>query len=196
VLLGLILTPGSVRALTLTLSVGGPFEVNDTVDVDVLVSGPDLGDFAAPSIRSFDLDISFDTDVLAFLEVVFDPLLGTPGVEALVSDGESAGVVDLASVSILSAASLDALQPDAFRLAIVRFDAVGAGQSALELTQSIIGDSSGAPFTLDAAHGANVVVPEPGVLRLLAAGVLLLCASERRSPRPSASALDRGDRPS
>jgi hypothetical protein len=181
-LLALPLFAHGARGVTITLSAPGtPALVGNVLEVDVLIAGPGLGSFAPPSVRSFDFDVSFDPGVLDFLDVVFDVYLGTPGTQALVDSGEpSAGAVDLAEVSILSAATLHALQPDGFRLATIRFEALAPGASALALTQTVVGDTSGAALAVDETIGASVtVVPEPRSAWLVAAGLLLAALGAR-----------------
>jgi hypothetical protein len=180
--LGLVLLAARAHAVTITLSApGAPVLVGSVVEVDVLIAGPGLGNFTAPSVRSFDFDVSFDPDELSFLEVEFDVFLGTPGTQAFVDSGEPApGTVDLAAVSILSSATLNALQPDAFRLATIRFEALEGGTSALALTQTLVGDTSGAALAVDEAIGASVtVVPEPRSAGLVATGLLLAALGAR-----------------
>ena len=55
--------------ITQNVSVGNQFEVDITVS--------DLGNFQAPSVSTFDLDVTFNSSVIAFNNVTFgDPILG------------------------------------------------------------------------------------------------------------------------
>jgi hypothetical protein len=183
--LAALVAPSPAPAVTLTLD--GPDEptlVGQILAVDVLIGPPGLGNFAAPSVRSFDLDVSYDPSHLAFVDVVFDVYLGTPDVQALTDFGAAGGVVDLAEVSLLSPASaLHALQPDSFHLATLRFTTLSEATSALAFTQTLVSDTGGTAFAIDAATGTSVtsIVPEPGTAWLLALGLAGLAAS--RAPR-------------
>jgi hypothetical protein len=180
-----------------TLEVAGPaspVRVGEVVEVEVLVSG--LGEFAAPSLRAFDLDLAFDAGLFDFASVVFDAHLGipgrigSPGVQALAAYSESSpGIVDVAETSLLGASALHALQPGAFRLAVVRFEVVAAGTSSIVFDQTILADTGGAALPVEAASGWVLhAVPEPGSAALvgfgLAIGALFRTRSgERGRPR-------------
>ena len=81
--------------------------VGGEISFDVVV-----GDLAGESVGSYDLDLSFDASKLAFASFEFGDLLGGP-VGSIQSSGAAAGVLDLAEVSLLLPAQLDALQGDA-----------------------------------------------------------------------------------
>ncbi len=82
----------------------------DLLGVDVVISG--LGDGDEPSVGAFDLDVSFDSTIFSPTDVTFGPFLGDPdpfAFETLTDFNFLSGVVDLAEVSLLSPAELDAL---------------------------------------------------------------------------------------
>jgi len=145
--------------------------------VDVIVSG--LGAGAAPTISSFDLDLSFESPELAFVSIAFGTGLGT-GAQVLNSFSLQPGpALDVAGASLLSSATLDANQPASFLLATITFQAGAAGEVALAITEAVLADTSNVPggnqIPVDSLGGANVtVVPEPGTLALLATGLAAL----------------------
>jgi hypothetical protein len=176
----LALVPAAAGAISITLApvvVAGA--VGLSFDLDVMVSG--LGDGVAPSLGSYDFDISFDPSQLGFESVSFGTQLGAGSLQ---SSGAALGVVDLAEVSFLSPAELDALQPASFVLATLRFTPIATGTSSIGFTQAIVGDGFGAPLEVSLG-GARVVteraIPEPGALALFALGALAIARASRRS---------------
>lgn len=163
--------PAAGTAVTLELvPAAATVTAGEMIDVDVLVSG--LGAGVAPSVGAFDLDVSFDPMIFTLVDVVFGPFLGTPPVEALTSfDVAVAGIVDLAEVSLLSAAELDALQPASFVLATLSFTAQADGSGLFQLAGR---QSVEDPF------GNNLLVSAPATIALLAVGLLGLGAVGRR----------------
>ncbi|HXJ33225.1 MAG TPA: hypothetical protein VMS22_04225, partial [Candidatus Eisenbacteria bacterium] len=76
----LSLLPAPGRALTISVSAPAAVDLGASFDVELLVLGaPELGDFAPPSVRAFDLDLTFDASLLAYAGVSFGPFLGSPG---------------------------------------------------------------------------------------------------------------------
>src|SRR5690606_28671455 len=97
---------------------------------------------------------------------------------------------DLAAVSLLASATLDAQQPASFVLATLTFLAVSPGLAELVLDQALLADTSAVPggnqLFVDTISGASILVtPEPGTLLLLSGGCALLAA--RRCARPCAA---------
>ena len=154
-------------------------------DVQVVIS--DLGDFVAPSLAAFDLDILFDPAVLSVVAVASGGFLGDPGFETSVFLDEPApGVLDTREVSFLSAVALDGLQPDTFLLGTITFEAVGAGTSSLIFDQHLLSDGFGFPLAATALADSVEVVPEPSTALLLILGIVGM-ASYRRPANAGAS---------
>lgn len=160
----------------------------EQVTVDVVVAG--LGAGAAPTLSAFDLDLDFAAPTLTLVNVAFGSGLGTGGQVFNSTSLLSASVVDLAAVSLLASATLDAQQPASFVLATVTLQAVSPGLAGLALTQAVLADTSAVPggnqvFVDSLGDASILVVPEPGTLALLASGTGLLAM--RRSRRAAAS---------
>jgi hypothetical protein len=158
------------------------------VEVAVALSG--LGDLAAPSLSTYDLELSFDAARLAFEGASFgDPLLGDPldvlGLGSVTSVGElSPGRVELFALSLDSPADLERLQRGDFTLATVRFTAVAAGTSAIAVVPIALGDAFGDPLDVERVENGSVaVVPEPAACAAFAAGLGVIALSARRRAR-------------
>jgi hypothetical protein len=147
------------------------FTAGSTINVNVNVSGLPLG--GPPSIGAFDLTVRFDASLLAPQTVSFGPFLGNPlAFEALTGfEVSMPSLVELAEVSLLSPADLDALQPASFTLATLSFLATANGTS----TFRFIGDER-----VDDAFGNKFTIPEPSSLPLLAWGIIALVGCCRR----------------
>ncbi len=142
----------------------------DPVLVNVRISG--LGDGMDPSVGSFDLDVTYDTSVLAATGVTFGPHLGD-GIESIQSfDLSSPGLIDLAEISFLFDLSG---QPANFTLATLLFDTVAPGTSPLTFTQSLVSDAFGFPLALSHVGDAEVTVmnpiPAPSAMVLFGTGL-------------------------
>jgi len=163
--------------------------VGDAVSVDVVISG--LGAGLAPSLGAFDLDVTFDPLLLAPTGVTFGLFLGDPALgDALAAFVLAPGVVDLAEVSFLAPADLDALQPAAFTLATLTFATLAAGTSPLAFAQAVLDDAFAVRLATDTAGGSITAlaaspVPLPATLLLLAAGAAVLAL--RRAAVPGAA---------
>jgi hypothetical protein len=146
--------------------------------VDLFISG--LGDLTAPSLSTFDLDVTFDSSILSFSSAAYgDPVLGDQldlfGFGSIITTTPGAGYVNLFELSLDSIDDLNNLQAGAFTLATLTFDTIGIGTSPLGLSVNALGDENG--DSLDAyiqSGSVNVrgnAVPEPGTLLLVCSGL-------------------------
>jgi hypothetical protein len=163
-------------------------------DIDLRVSG--LGDFTAPSVGDFDVDILYDTSQMAFSGYTLGPNLGSNigyfpdfSVDAWnLSWGDLGGVVDLAEVSNLTAAELIALQPEEFTLATLTFHCLRPGFSLISIDANdlllTLGNEYGQPlpFTIGAPVGVTQT-PEPCTLVLIGTGLAGARFLRRRSKK-------------
>jgi MYXO-CTERM domain-containing protein len=179
--LALLLSAGSAQALSITLALvvttPEPVEVGESFDVEVQIAGLAAG--ALPSLRSYNLTISFPVGKIDFTGVGFSSQL-TPGFTSGPTEG--AGTVQFSQITTTSDLTP---QPDAFTLATLTFTALEVGDWGLGFAPLVTGslaNQSGATLTPDVTSltGDTVTVPGPGLLGLLALG---LAASARRIRR-------------
>jgi len=155
--------------------------VAESVSVDLFISG--LGDFSAPSLGAFDLDISFDPNILSIGDVDFDLLLGDPdwfeaSTEVLYpgdlrpdSSIVPDGTVNLIEVSFFTPIELDDSQPSTFTLASLTFETLAIGTSPLDLTINSLGDGFGFPLDAEVQSGSISPVAEPATILLMFSGM-------------------------
>jgi hypothetical protein len=151
----------------------------DTVSLDLMISG--LGDFGPDSLGAFDISVGYDAAVLSFAGYTLENFLGRIDLlEALdASSGAGGGAVNIAEVSLLSAVSLNNLQPGEFVLASLRFDvldlAAGATTALSVLPGALLVDATGSQLpvtrTAQATITSRASVPLPGTLLLLLGGL-------------------------
>jgi hypothetical protein len=181
---GLLVLLGSdpARAVGISLVLPGGTEVHVGASVSVEVMVSDLGDGVAPSLGSFDGDVSFDPGLLTYSDVIFGSDLGEPITEALVSVDVMGGVLTGTAVSLLSPAELDALQGSSVTLGTLLFVASGPGSGQIEVTRAQLSDAFGAPLAIDWLGSSPItVIPEPSTALLVACGLVGLAIRQRRA---------------
>lgn len=189
-LLAMVFLAGPASAATISFAPGSQsVEIGDSVSVDIVVS--DLG---GEIVSAYDLDIQYDAAILNATGVSFDTGLGDAlAFEALESfDVGTAGLVDLAQVSLLGDAALLALQGgDEVRLATLVFEAVGPGTSSLDFLFDAANDIKGAGALIldvtDASGSIRVTtpIPEPRAALLFGLGLFVLHRRIQGSRTPS-----------
>ncbi len=157
--------------------------------VELTING--LGEFEAPSLGAFDLDISFDPSIVRFRRAEYgDPFFANDQLDPLGTGGtltqttKGFGSVNLLETSLVDVETLNDFQLPEFTLAMLFFDALAPGTSPLNILINELGDAegnslydfrdaSGSPLTIETASGSVSVslVPEPSTLLLLSAGL-------------------------
>lgn len=161
--------------------------VGSTTTADLFVSG--LGDGTAPSLGTFDLDISYDSSILNFNNATFGTQLDIFGLGNVQFVTSGVGTINLFELSFDFANDLDILQASSFLMATLSFDALVSGSSILSVTLNALGDSAGNQLQAGLVAG-NIdvqsvgVVPEPSSLPLIWIGMLGVIAATRLSRKP------------
>lgn len=151
--------------------------VGDTVAVELFIL--DLENYSPDSLSTFDLDISFDSAILAFHSVVFgDPVLGDQldlwGLGSWTEVTHGVGTVNLYELSFDSADDLNTFQVGSFTLATLTFDTLAVGTSSLDITLGAwgLGDANGNALTVDQIQSGSISpVPEPATMLLVGSGM-------------------------
>ena len=175
------------HAVLLSVQPDTTFAANDDlVSLDIVVSG--LGNFGPDSLGAFDVFMGYDATVLSFSGYSLNNLLGDLGGQAIDSSaGDLGGSVNIAEVSLLAAAMLDALQPDEFILASLNFDvldlAIGATTELSILPGAVLSSAFGQPLSVTGGLSATIegraAVPLMGTLWLLLGGFISWSAARR-----------------
>jgi len=191
-MVSVLICPAHAGFVTFTLTpISQTVNVGDTADVILGISG--LGDYASPSLSAFTLGLAFDPALLSVRGVTFgDP--GT-GFDYLAPSGPvgsmptygltGPGMLALSELSLELPPILVTIQPDAFALATVTFDAIAPGTSPLVYGGGLLVDEQGSPLWPDPVFSSGFItvqaVPVPGalVLGLIGLGFLTRCASPR-----------------
>jgi hypothetical protein len=128
----LALWPNLAQAISLNL-VPSPENASPGEKIEVAVTISELGDGVAPSLSTYDLNISFDNTILDFSSVTFgDPVQGNQldlsgfGTETEIRE-PSLDVVNIFELSFDFPDDLDTFQADSFTLATLSFDTIRTG---------------------------------------------------------------------
>ena len=172
-------------ALTISLTpTSQAVAVGQTLQFDLVVSGLVSG--AAPSLGTYDADISFNPSILGFTGAVFgDMVLGNQldlfGLGSINSATPGIGTVNLFELSLDVPADLNLLQSENFTLATLSFSALSSGTSSLRININALGDAFGNPLPAQIVGASATVnqgnsnpIPEPTSLALALAGLLVL----------------------
>jgi hypothetical protein len=198
--LTLVLFADHASALSLRLVPTSP-TVSSGDPVAVLLNIAGLGDKAIPSLGAFDVSVTFDPTLLAFVNATFgDPVLSDQldlmGASSLTSASVGPpNTLNLSEISFDSVNDLNTLQAGSFTLVTLGFTAVMQGVSPLGLNVNALGDAIGDPLTATTETGSITVtpatsaVPEPASGWLAVTG-LLLVASGQYSKRCSTAQSD------
>jgi hypothetical protein len=160
------------------LSISPTFQsgnIGDIFTAQLIISGLT----ATQEVRSFDVDISFNTSILAPLASTLGVGLGTGADQFTVSNSFSGGVADIAQLSFLNEATLQGLQGGSFLLATLTFQGIANGLSNLQITQAAFSDFDNQALVPTLVSGAiqvgrPTILPAPGTLLLLGAGMAVL----------------------
>ncbi|WKZ11574.1 MAG: cohesin domain-containing protein [Gammaproteobacteria bacterium] len=185
-LIALIAPSAPAATLTLTAS-DTSIPQGGTVTVDISISGLITG--SAPSLSAFDLELTFDGNVLGWTGITF----GDPGGDQLdllafgpitAYDDSTAGSIFFSEISLDDPLTLDTVQIDSFRLAQLTFEGAAAGVTTLDLPSIMLLDAIGDPIALDSSVvplQVAVVVPLPAALWLLGGALGTLSLLRRRA---------------
>lgn len=181
--LGLGVEPAA-NAVTLSVIPESPTaNVGSTFSVDVVASG--LVDGAAPSIGTYDLDLSYNSSIASFASIAYGTGLDVLGLGSLQTvTPDTPGTVNVFELSFDTIADLNQLQHDTFKLFTLTFNAAAAGTSALGLTLNALGDANGdsVAATLQNASVVIAPVPLPPTVLLLLSGVVGFALFRTRRP--------------
>lgn len=191
---------GSAQALMIQIVPSSPtITVGATFNLDLVISG--LGNLAPPSLSTFDIDVTFDSAILAIEttdgdgdavidSVTLDPSgqldLSGLGINFVSADLVTPGTLNLSELSFDSPADLDSLQSGQFTLASMTFQANAVGVSTVSLAVNSLGDALGDPLepTLQTAvitvQNGTITVPEPSSSLLILAGLWTLYWRRKR----------------
>lgn len=162
---------------------------------NVTIRISDLGDLVAPSLGTFDINISYVPTILQFDHAVYgDSVLGDQldlfGLGSLISTTAGVGTVNLFELSFDASSDLNDLQRGAFGLVSLVFNTVGGGNSLLEISINALGDADGNALPADFIGGRVTVlpasttpVPEPITLLLVGPPMIFGLLRQRRRSR-------------
>ncbi|PXF55063.1 MAG: hypothetical protein C4B58_15295 [Deltaproteobacteria bacterium] len=171
----LLIIPATSQAISIGFEpISQMVGVGDSVDVALVIS--ELGIGYAPSVGTFDLDIFFDSTILAFNSATFgDSVLGDQldlwGFGSLAEITPATGTVNLFELSFDTVDDLNTFQADSFTMATLTFDTLAVGTSSLDIGINALSDAWGAPLSADVQGGSVAPVPEPATVFLVGTGL-------------------------
>ena len=154
--------------------------VGNSFSVDLRIDG--LGDGVAPSVGTYDLNVSFDSMLVSFDTATYGTGLDVWGLGSLQATTPGSGSVNLFELSFDTPEDLNLYQPAGFKLATLTFQALSGGTSPLSLSLNAFGDADGVslPATLQNSSVTVTAVPEPETYVMMLAGLAVLSAVARR----------------
>lgn len=163
------------------------FSVGDVISADIVISDIELDPTFQKIVGDFEFMLNFDETIIEFVSAVFGDKLDVDPDPFWASDKSISALlssIHLSEISYALASDLFVAQNGlaSFVLASVDFNVIGAGASAINLSDVAIGDDLGASFvsvaTMSQAYSAvnpnPVGVPEPGTILLLLTAMTFL----------------------
>lgn len=163
------------------LSPGGSSAVTAGTTLSV---GVEVANLAGDIVSAYDLNVKYDSSLLTNPSVIFGTLLGNASAFEVLESGTGTdtapGLVDFAAVSLLSDATLLALQaPNAtVTLATLSFDVLTNGVASLDI---VFGPNDDVKCADAVQCISGTGVPEPGAIALLLTALLGCGATTRAS---------------
>lgn len=161
----------SSAAIYLSLEPSAPtISVGDSVSLDLVIGG--FGDFTAPSLGGFAVQLAYNEAVLSATGLTFGGSLDFGTGSLRDSDLSTLGLILFSEVSFELPADLNANQPGTFTLATLDFTGLAAGMSDLTFGLVELSNEEGFEImgfgTTPASVTVVTAVPEPA-----SSGVLL-----------------------
>lgn len=169
----------------INLSINSIAQSNQSVNLSIVISGLDSG--AAPSLSSYDFDVSFDPNKLSFASASFgDSTLGNQldlygfGSNPTTAQVTQPGILNLSELSFDSITDLHDQQASSFTLATVSFNFIEYGNSDVNFTVNSLGDAEGNALYANNPLISIPVVPEQPVFLMMLTGLIGLMFKGKR----------------
>ncbi len=143
----------------------------DQLEIGLFVTG--LGDTTAPALSTYDLDIGFDPNHLAYSGIVFGDQLDVFSLAANITSAEvlDAGILNLFELSLDTAEDLNAWQSDSFVLATLSFNILHSGSSRLSIHVNAFDDATADPLSVTLQTVTITSVPIPSAIWMMLGGL-------------------------